>query len=516
MAKTEHSAHLHGAAVAKKKVPGGRAAVGFLWPTVLGLVFARLSIIVGSYGSYVSTDEGIFTDGATIVSMIPLIIVLFIFLGRDVHLGRRRTTLIMYACIVIQTVVLVALSLVPQIGASTTVRFILNAVNELIGILTLSYWLRRGRGASTTTAVVFLFSALAISEVLLFITALLPALVANIVAAVFALAQLPLIVAARKRPLPVQIDSPNQSDDYQSFVKGTIANKRFLVATALGVGVMSLVIGMLRGYPAGNSIAFTLGTRIAYMLLVIVICVAVVFLVLRKVESVMTVGIWIVMQALACVAIIMYTFFPDSLQVGAVFTTSLNAMMVVFTWYIMLSFMNFGHRDPYYYCIGGFAAFLLPRALARMALGPLSAFVGPNGPAMCALMAGLLMLSTQFMFLMLIRVLRTDSLPAVQGEPARKVPLERLMGIDSDVEGFSGLRQATMQHNAEEMGAQFMLSDREIEVLSLYALGYTQKKVSEELFISPDTVHAHIKRIYSKTGLHSRQDILDYLQDYTS
>lgn len=40
--------------------------------------------------------------------------------------------------------------------------------------------------------------------------------------------------------------------------------------------------------------------------------------------------------------------------------------------------------------------------------------------------------------------------------------------------------------------------------------------LAEELFISPGTAHAHIKRIYAKTGLHSRQEILDYMEKYTS
>ena len=84
------------------------------------------------------------------------------------------------------------------------------------------------------------------------------------------------------------------------------------------------------------------------------------------------------------------------------------------------------------------------------------------------------------------------------------------------VEPWYALRQATMRHNAEEVGKQFLLSEREVEVLSLYALGWTQKRVAEELFISPGTAHAHIKRIYAKTGLHSRQEILDYMEKYTS
>ena len=39
---------------------------------------------------------------------------------------------------------------------------------------------------------------------------------------------------------------------------------------------------------------------------------------------------------------------------------------------------------------------------------------------------------------------------------------------------------------------------------------------AEALFISQGTAHTHIKRIYPKTGMHSRQDILDYLEKYVS
>ena len=58
------------------------------------------------------------------------------------------------------------------------------------------------------------------------------------------------------------------------------------------------------------------------------------------------------------------------------------------------------------------------------------------------------------------------------------------MGLDEHHESLADVRQATMRHGAEEVGKQFLLSEREIEVLSLYALGWTQKRVAEELFIS--------------------------------
>ena len=64
------------------------------------------------------------------------------------------------------------------------------------------------------------------------------------------------------------------------------------------------------------------------------------------------------------------------------------------------------------------------------------------------------------------------------------------------------------------MAKRYKLSHRELQVLTLYAQGHTQKSVSARLFISPGTTHTHIKRIYRKTGLHSRQDVIDYLQEY--
>ena len=40
-----------------------------LIPSILGLCFARAGLIVASYGSYNHTDEGILTDGGTLVAL---------------------------------------------------------------------------------------------------------------------------------------------------------------------------------------------------------------------------------------------------------------------------------------------------------------------------------------------------------------------------------------------------------------------------------------------------------------
>ena len=91
--------------------------------------------------------------------------------------------------------------------------------------------------------------------------------------------------------------------------------------------------------------------------------------------------------------------------------------------------------------------------------------------------------------------------------------LEKLLGIDEE-SAVTDVSRAAMQHCADLMGQQFLLSGREVEVLALWAAGFTQKRVAEQLHVSPTTAHTHITRIYAKTGLHSRQEILDYMDRY--
>jgi DNA-binding CsgD family transcriptional regulator len=53
------------------------------------------------------------------------------------------------------------------------------------------------------------------------------------------------------------------------------------------------------------------------------------------------------------------------------------------------------------------------------------------------------------------------------------------------------------------------LTDREREVFSLLVLGRTQPWVAERLGISESTVNSHVRHIYGKAGVNSRQELLD-------
>jgi DNA-binding NarL/FixJ family response regulator len=48
------------------------------------------------------------------------------------------------------------------------------------------------------------------------------------------------------------------------------------------------------------------------------------------------------------------------------------------------------------------------------------------------------------------------------------------------------------------------LSSREIEVMSLIANGHTNGEIATHLFLAEKTVKNHVRRIYSKLGVHTR------------
>jgi DNA-binding NarL/FixJ family response regulator len=48
------------------------------------------------------------------------------------------------------------------------------------------------------------------------------------------------------------------------------------------------------------------------------------------------------------------------------------------------------------------------------------------------------------------------------------------------------------------------LSTREIEVMSMIAGGHTNGEIATRLFLAEKTVKNHVRRIYSKLGVHNR------------
>lgn len=79
---------------------------------------------------------------------------------------------------------------------------------------------------------------------------------------------------------------------------------------------------------------------------------------------------------------------------------------------------------------------------------------------------------------------------------------------------FKSLSEIVIDNDSFEdrckiLAEKYGLSNRETEILPFVLKGRTSERISQELFISKSTVDTHIKRIYSKSHVHNRQELID-------
>lgn len=73
--------------------------------------------------------------------------------------------------------------------------------------------------------------------------------------------------------------------------------------------------------------------------------------------------------------------------------------------------------------------------------------------------------------------------------------------------------EATIEDRCVVLSDQFELSPRESEILTYLGRGRGSTYIGEELFISVHTVKTHTKHIHEKMGVHSREELLDLIDE---
>ena len=246
------SEHVQGESIHRVPTQSGLVAVFKaylpLWPFVLGLAFARSGLIVASYGSYTQTDEGVFTDGGMLIALAILGLYWLVATIRKTRYSKRQVSRLMNASTALEAAMLVGLTVMEVLAIQNNgVKLAFCAGCTLFGSLAIYYWLRRARGSTTTVTVVFAFGALFVSEIIIYACALLPHVVAYVVGALLVIAQYPCIAASRTRSRLLLAPPDTEARDYFGFAKSLVSNKQFLVVTAIGIALLSIVIGLLRG-----------------------------------------------------------------------------------------------------------------------------------------------------------------------------------------------------------------------------------------------------------------------------
>lgn len=105
-------------------------------------------------------------------------------------------------------------------------------------------------------------------------------------------------------------------------------------------------------------------------------------------------------------------------------------------------------------------------------------------------------------------------LVAGPGTPIRRIASEQ--GEQSEAEGGDEARltrPGIFYLKCEAVAERYDLSNRQKEVLVMLAKGRNAEYITEKLVISSHTAKAHIYNIYQKTGVHSRQELMNLVEE---
>ena len=79
-------------------------------------------------------------------------------------------------------------------------------------------------------------------------------------------------------------------------------------------------------------------------------------------------------------------------------------------------------------------------------------------------------------------------------------------------EGERTVPEEALDERCARLAEHGRLTEREAEVLGYLARGRTKVHIAGALFVSENTVRSHVRNIYSKLGVHTRQELIDLLE----
>jgi len=194
-----------------------------------------------------------------------------------------------------------------------------------------------------------------------------------------------------------------------------------------------------------------------------------------------------------------------------------DTFMIAALWITLQDISSHTSRHPYAIFGAVWSVRILARAAGRgcmIAFGPMlggnAAIVGIIAFAVCATVA----------------IMFTDDVPKnrplfqhddlvaapAQDEEATVPVIEQRAAEVHEQSGVAGVGDGDSAFQE-----RYELSDREMEVVRLITQGRSKREVGERLFVSENTVKAHVKHIYTKMGIHNKRELLDaYEQMRTS
>lgn len=63
------------------------------------------------------------------------------------------------------------------------------------------------------------------------------------------------------------------------------------------------------------------------------------------------------------------------------------------------------------------------------------------------------------------------------------------------------------------MAERYQLTNREREILTYLSQGYSLPYIRNELYIAQSTIDTHVRHIYKKMGIHSKEELITEVRE---
>lgn len=318
---------------------------------------------------------------------------------------------------------------------------------------------------------------------------------------------------------------------------------RSVVRFFAGIAAFSFALGIARGFPVGEAIPFDAGMRLLHQLGVAALSAFVIWWAIVARRRLSFKLLWGLEVAVMALGIVLLALFPGSLTgAGVAIINIADTFMLGVLWVTLQDVARHSTRHVYVIYGAAWAARVVFRNVGRI----LIAVVGSSMTALTSLAAVLVFAVALSMVLLLssnVLVARplfgakvlaekaggtgrtvggqqggcfpaTGSVVSTSAEGRAIGRSEERATVDGEGDAPAAPGEPPALDARTELRERFGLSERELEVLEPLSQGRSKAYIADMLFISENTVRAHVKRIYAKLDVHNRQELLDRLGPY--
>ena len=156
----------------------------------------------------------------------------------------------------------------------------------------------------------------------------------------------------------------------------------------------------------------------------------------------------------------------------------------------------------------GWIAYALPFPLGDI-VGSLFHSAASNSSLVMSVIVWILVIVTLF-FLDESSVGKQPIFPELNDGEDEDTPAKRIGAIHHSLDDNESTDMLSLR--CAKLSNELRLTPREREVLELLVRGRSKVYIAEAFFVSENTIRGHVKRLYAKVGVHSKQELVDRVE----